>query len=259
MLTRCLYLLVLIAAPATYAGNFDKTLFDKWVEMRVGDGAPVYWYSAGTVRAYPGGELVATIEGYDTARLDPEHSSDMKAVQLSRKTYVYRDPETGEVMRDADGAAVAPIAYPYQLISYELKGDTLETFVEQGAGPTFRRIGPGTSISAQPVAAGTLFTAPLYLDFELPNGKRYQTFENYDFFSPAAAGGEGSFIVFVRYGDAPSWVTGTDKIVMHMTTERLERFEDVPASFRDWVTENAPGWLEPPRDMAEIRALQADK
>lgn len=248
-------LLLLAAATGAGADPFDPELFEQWVLMRVGGGEPVYWYSSGTIRAYPGGELIATIEGYDTARLDRAASTADKAVQLSRKTYLYRDPETGEVMRNTDGSPVAPIAYPYQLITYELKDGVLETWVEQGSGASVRRIGPGGDMRAQRLEAGTLFTAPLFLDFETPRG-RYQTFENYDFFAPGGNPRDG-FILFIRYGDAPAWAEGTDKIVMHMTTERFERFDDVPASFRDWVRENAPMWLEPPADMDEIERLQA--
>ena len=245
-------------SSAATEGRFNAKLFDRWVAMRVGTGEPVYWYSEGTIRAYPGGELVATMAGYDTARLDTSQSRPGYAVQLSRKTYLYRDAGTGEIMRRADGSAVAPIAYPYQLISYELRDDgALETYVDQGAGTTYRRIGPGSSTRAVPLPSGVLYNAPLYLDFELPGGRRYQTFENYDFFSPNSDPAAGSFITFIRYGDAPDWATGTDKIVMHMTTRRFERYEDVPGEFRAWVEANASLWREPPRDMAEIRALQA--
>lgn len=252
-----IFVSVLLAASfSVNAQGFDSSLFQRWNAMRVGSGEPVYWYSQGSIRAYPGGELLATMEGYDTARLDAENSTDTLVRQLSRKIYVYRDAQTGEVLRLPNGEAVAPIAYPYQYISYELKGDLLETYVEQGAGASFRRIGPGTDITAETLGAGVLFSAPLFLDFEVPGG-RYQTFEHYDFFSPNGRDGEHSFIVFVRYGDAPEWAPDADKIVMHMTTERFDKYADVPAAFRNWVEANHPLWREPPRDAAEIKALQS--
>ena len=43
-----------LALPAL-AGGFDRERYEQWVTMRVGDGEPVYWYSHGTIRAYPGG------------------------------------------------------------------------------------------------------------------------------------------------------------------------------------------------------------
>ncbi|MEO1034032.1 MAG: hypothetical protein AAFX44_00605 [Pseudomonadota bacterium] len=251
--------LLLATNAATADGSFDLDTFQRWVTMRVGDGSPVYWFSEGTVRAYPGGRLIATMEGYDTARLDPTQTSPRRAVQLSRKTYIYRDPATGDVFKRSDGTDVAPIAYPYQLISYELKDDgTLETFVDQGSGKRYRRIGPGSSTKALRLDSGVLYNAPLYLDFELPGGNRYQTFENYDFFSPDSDPAGGSFITFLRYGDAPDWATGTDKIVMHLTTRRYDSFADVPARFRTWIEAHAEMWREPPRDMNEIRELQGD-
>ncbi len=252
-------LLTALLATGAHAEGFNAKLFERWVDMRVGSGKPVYWYSEGTIRGYPGGELLATMRGYDTARLDRNQSEDGKAVQLSRKIYIYQDAATGEIVTRADGSPVAPIAYPYQLISYELKGNILETFVDQGAGKSYRRIGPGSSTRAQRLTSGVLYNAPLYLDFPLPGDRRYQTFENYDFFSPDNDPYSGSFITFIRYGDAPDWIEGTDKIVMHLITRRYDRYKDVPEDFRRWIEAEAPMWQEPPRDLAEIEALQQAK
>lgn len=248
-----LLLSCLATAWPALAGGFDPDKFENWVSMRVGSGDPVYWYSTGTLRAYPGGRLLAHIEGYDTARL-LSHDAGAEAVQGSRKVYRYLDPETGAAVTDSAGAVVAPIAYPYQLISYELEGDRLITWVEQGAGERLQRIGPGNSIEATPVGAGILFSAPLFLDMETPRG-RYQTFEHYDFYYPPADDLDSSYITFVRYGDAPAWADA-DKAVMHMSTRRLSSYEAVPAAFRAWIEKEMPLWREPPATLDEIRALQ---
>lgn len=247
--------LLLLASFSASAEGFDPAKFERWVEMRVGTGEPVYWYSIGTIRSYPGGELIALMEGYDTARLDLDNSHETKAVQLSRKTYIYKDPNTGEIFKDEAGKPIAPISYPYQLISYELKGNTMETWVEQGAGARKQRIGPGTDIRAVQMNGGVLYNAPLFLDMELPGNRRYQTFENYDFFSPDSDDMADSYITFVRYGDAPRWSAG-GKAIMHMTTQRFDKFEQIPESFRQWVRNEAELWVEPPKTLAEIRQLQ---
>ncbi len=259
MLSRFGIGLVTLMGFATngHAQGFDADLFERWVDMRVGSGEPVYWYSSGTIREYPGGKLLATIEGYDTARLDTQTSTPSKAIQLSRKIYVYRDAETGEIATDSEGQPVAPIAYPYQLITYEDKSPLLETFVEQGRAPALQKIGPGNDMAATKTTAGVIFSAPLYLDFPTADGGRYQTFEHYDFFSPTGADNGEGVIVFIRYGDAPSWMSGVEKIVMHMTTERIVDRDDVPARLRDWIDSEYPMWRVPPADMKEIRALQA--
>jgi hypothetical protein len=43
---------------------------------------------------------------------------------------------------------------------------------------------------------------------------------------------------------------------MHMVSWRVDRFEDLPQSIRDYVQSEATLWREPPRDLAEIRRLQ---
>ena len=247
--------LLLLLSLTAHGSGFDQDTFDRWVKMRVGTGDPVYWYSTGTIRSYPGGELIATMEGYDTARLDTEHSTKTKAVQLSRKTYVYRNPETGEVVKQADGTPAPAIAYPYQFITYELKEEGLETWVEQGKGERLQRIGPGSDLNAHHLEGGVLFSAPLFLDFELPGGNRYQTFEHYDFFSPNSSNLDDSYITFVRYGSAPRW-SSADKVVMHLITQRFDQYEKLPASMREWIESDAALWREPPKDMDEIMKLQ---
>lgn len=249
-------LLVSLTAPlSASADGFNEPLFQKWVAMRTGTGDPVYWYSTGTIRSYPDGKLVARIEGYDTGRVVWDEVNANKALQLSRKVYMYRDPETGEIMKDKQGNQVEPIAYPYQLISYELKGDDMITWVEQGAGDTLQKIGPGSDILPTETGGGTIFNAPLFLDYPGPDGTQYEAFENYDFFEPDADGGNGRFITFLRFGDAPPWADA-DKIVMHLVTWRTDDFNEIPDSMRSWVTEDAPLWREPPKDLAEIRELQ---
>jgi hypothetical protein len=243
------------AAPS--GGGFDRDLYDRWVAMRVGEGTPVYWYSVGTVRNYPAGDTLAIFEGFDTARLWREPGKTDIAWQLSRKTYIFRDPATKAVMRTFAGKPVTPIQYPYQFISYALQGDKLVTMVEQGRAPNVQKIGPGSDISAQRLGAVAQYTAPVYLDFPLPNGGRYEAFENYDFFiQPEAAERKQRFqLSWVRYGGLPPFGDGKP-VVAHMVGWRLDRFEDLPEILQSYVESEAPLWRAPPKDVAEIRKLQ---
>lgn len=235
--------------------------YETWVKSRAGTGDPVYWYSVGTLRAFPGGELLYKFEGYDTARA--KRVSPKMTEQYSRKVYIYRDKDTNAVVREVNGEAVEPIAYPYQFITYEYKTDKdapyLQTFVEQGKAPNVRKIGPGTDITVRQVGDLELYTAPLFLDFPIPGtDKRYQTFENYDFVIPQDQSKPG-MITFMRYGPLPEWAQkdGITQGAMHMTTWRIADYDDVPKSLRDYVETDAPLWMEPPKDLADIRRLQA--
>ena len=108
---------VALASPALASG-FDQRLFDTFVAARAGAGKPVYWYSTGTLRAYPSGELIATMEGFDTGRSVRPDPAKPFVQQFSRKIYIFRDPKTGEVLTRFNGGKGEPIAYPYQFITY---------------------------------------------------------------------------------------------------------------------------------------------
>lgn len=244
------------AAPGSEA--ITPQLFDRWIEGRVGAGEPVYWYSVGTLRSYPQGELIANVEGYDAARMFRPDPATQLAHQYNRKIYIFRDPQTGDVLREFDGKPVEPIAYPYQFITYELKGGEIETFVEQGAGEAVRRIGPGRQMSVRMLGDTAVFSAPVYLDFPMGPEARYQAFENYDFFfQPPGSVGQPNQLSWVRYGPAPDWAGGAPTI-MHLVTWRIDGFDEVPQSLRDYIVSDAPLWQSPPRDLAEIRRLQKD-
>lgn len=249
-----------LVASSALASGFDQRLFDTFVAARAGTGKPVYWYSTGTLRAYPSGELIATMEGFDTGRSVRPDPSKPLVQQFSRKIYIFRDPKTGEVLTRFNGGKGAPIAYPYQFITYELKGDQVETWVEQGRGARVQRIGPGDTMQARWMGDTAVFTAPLFLDVPIgQTGRRYQAWENYDFFIQTRRGvRQPHQLSWARYGDAPAFAGGVPSI-MHLVTWRVDRFEDLPASIRDYVNADAPLWREPPKDLADIRRLQKDE
>jgi len=251
--------LAFMASPAPAgAQGFDLRSFNAFVDARTGTGEPVYWYSVGTLRAFPSGELLANVEGYDTSLSDRPDPLTPLARQFSRKIYIYRDAETNEVLRERNGLAVTPVAYPYQFITYALNGDRLQTFVEQGAGARVQRIGPGDTMQVRTIGDAYVFTAPLFLDFPGAGGaSRYQAFENYDFFIQAPGGASNpNQLSWVRYGDAPPWAGGGPAI-MHLVTWRIDAYDDVPRTLRDYIETDAPLWRAPPEDIDDIRRLQA--
>jgi len=244
-----------VASGVAAGPGFDKTSFKQYITLRVGTGTPVYWYAIGEVYSYPEGKRLLTIEGADTARLLPSDEPDT-AIQLSRKVFVYRHPVTNELLKEWEGRPVTRIAYPYQFITYRLVGDTLTTFVEQGSGANLQKIGPGDKFLLRRLGPSLVFSAPLFLNMETPRGK-YEAYENYDFVyhpdekHPAAK----HQLVWNRFGDLPAFI-GKGKAVIQMVGWRVERFEDLPASIRDYITAEAPLWMAPPKDLNEIRELQ---
>ena len=246
-------LLVFPVLVLAEGGGFDEELFETFLKARVGTGDPVYWYSIGEVYSYPDGELLARMEGFDTARLVRDESDPHTAYQLSRKTFVYRDPETNEVFREVEGKPATHIKYPYQYITYKLVGDRLQTFVEQGSGARLTKLGPSEEMVARRVADVAMFAAPLFLNFETPRGK-YEAFEHYDFFIQSD-GSVPNQLSWIRYGDLPPFL-GTGKTIIHLVAWRLDSFAGLPETMKTWVETDAQLWREPPKDLDEIRSLQ---
>jgi hypothetical protein len=237
------------------AQGFDRDAFRAFVDMRGGNGEPLFWYCEGTVYEYPSGKPLMRMEGIDTARLWRDPAEPDVAKQLSRKTFFYRDLQTGQVLTEFRGQPLAPIEYPYQFITYALRGDRVQTFVEQGRAPRLQRIGPGDDMQVRRVRGDYVFTAPLFLDFPGPGTERYQAFENYDFIVSGKPGTDPAThrLSWLRYGDLP----GAGKTVMHLVAWRVERYADLPAPMRTYLESKARLWMQPPADIAEIRALQA--
>ena len=249
--------LTLTAAASAQAPGvsepFTQEVFQTWIDARVGTGDPVYWYSVGTVRAYPGGEVLYVMEGYDAStNAWPDGREGQVAHQYNRKIYIFRDPDTGEVVPDS-----VPVAYPYQFITYTLSDGDVQTVVEQGAGARIQTI-EGDGMSYRRLGDTDVFTAPVFIDFPIPGTeRRIQAWENYDFFiHPEGAVEEPHQLSWARVGQLPPWAGGGDA-VMHLITWRIEDYADVPESLRSYIEAEAPLWMNPPADLEEIRALQA--
>lgn len=238
--------------------GFTQQLFDQFIEMRVGKGEPVYWYCYGELYAYPTGKLLAKVEGIDTDRLVKAANGKSQAdtaVQLSRKIFVYRDPATNAILREVNGQRVKHIEYPYQMITYRLNGNAVTTAVEQGVAPRIQKIEGSTPITARRFGELNIFSAPLFLNIETPRGK-YEAYENYDFLrQPKKTGAPQYQLSWNRYGDQPAFY-GPGRSMIQLLAYRVDRYQDLPATIREFLDKEAPLWRQPPKDIEEIRQLQ---
>lgn len=252
-------LAALLAVGMAYADvgkGFDQEIFDQFVELRVGTGDPVYWYMKGEVYSYPDGKPIAIIEGFDTGRVIRPKDSKDTAYQLSRKIYVYRHPETGELLEEYNGNPVTYIKYPYQYITFKLEGNELALYVEQTKDGRLQKIGPVKGTSVRRVGETVVYSAPMFLNIETPRGK-YEAYENYDFFHHAHEKPKYQ-LAWNRFADRAPWA-GPGRAILQMIGWRVDRFEDLPDTIRSYVEKEAPLWKEPPKDMDEIRELQKPK
>jgi hypothetical protein len=251
-LAAALLPLATLAPAAAPAAGFDADLFERFVDSNMGsDGKPVYYYSTGTVKTFPGGELLATIEGVDMARL-LRRDADGTVHKASRKMFILRDPKSGEVIEQVDGKALDGYFYPYQYMTFRLDGDQLRGSATQGAGAAKRSVDVGSAMDARRVGDVAVFSAPNARASADGTG----SYEMYEFWvQPRGSKVQPSTTLTLTL---VNWhPIGRGKpVYTHRTSWRVDRYEDLPASLRQWIDAKAPLYREPPRDMAEIERLQ---
>ncbi len=228
-----------------------------WVDARAGTGDPVHWISEGGIYAYPSGEKLFGMVGFDSSTVIWPDELGEKVVHLTRKTFAYTDAKTGEVLTEYNGQTVEPIAYPYQLIEYRYENGRIYGDVTQGTGDRVRKIISEDGITARPVGDSWAFTAAVFLDFPLPSGDQYQAWENYDFFiHPEGTVEEPHQMTWQRYGALPAWAGG-EQAIYHLLTHRVESQDEFPPALLAWAQANKPQWLSPPADLDEIESIQS--
>ncbi|WP_416908048.1 MAG: hypothetical protein ACMVO5_00070 [Polymorphobacter sp.] len=251
--------LLLAAAPALADGRAaaPETL-RAWVDARAGTGAPVYWIAEGGVYDYPSGKKLFGMVGFDSSTVIWPEGDSGEVIHLTRKTFAYTDPETGEILTEYQGKPVEPIAYPYQLITYRMEDGLIFGDVEQGVGAGIQKIKSKDGMRVRMMGKDTMaVTAAVWLDMVLPGGRTYQAWENYDFFIH----GEGRVaephqMSWQRYGALPAFAGG-GQAIYHLLSWRVESLDEFPPKLLEWARANKPMWLKPPADLDEVRALQA--
>ena len=228
-----------------------------WVDARAGTGAPVYWLAEGGVYAYPSGEKLLGMIGFDASTVIWPEGPGGEVIHLTRKTFTYTDPVNGEILSEYNGQPVEPIAYPYQLITYRMKNGRIFGAVEQGVGDEIQKIQSRNGMQIRRLGQGTMaVTASVFLDFPMAGGSRYQAWENYDFFLHSDEKvDEPHQLSWQRYGALPPFV-GEGNAIYHLLSWRVESQNEFPPELLAWAKAEAPMWLRPPADLEEVRALQ---
>ena len=257
--------------------------FRRWCRLKMGDGETVRWYTTGELYEYPTGRLLARVEGLDVTRAvvdDP----DAVAHQLSRKFFIFRHPETLEVITERDGQPVAPVRYPYQHVLYRRvvqrrgqdEDDASATAAEVVAEVTTGCGADATTVRGSSVAvsrsfsddAAASFSCPVFLHLDTEDGP-FEAYENYEYFGEGTGTGSGSnsgakgasvgsagHCAWTRFGATPPF---GDRCVLKATSWRVGEEKDLPASIREYLDQQPKMWREAPRDMEEIEALRAGK
>ena len=241
----------LLAAPgAASAGGFTPDLFDAWIKMRAGDGTPVFWYAKGNVLQEGTGKLLSHMEGFEAARAIRDPAKPNAWLHLSRKIFILRDPATGDILTGADGKPRAPIAYPFQVRTYTLNGDDVIYTVQSHDKTAVTEEPPQRNFTVQRFGGVTHFNYAMFVDRLRGDGSRTKFYEVNDFFlRPDATTEQARF--------QNTWVSaGPGPTVSNATFTRTGQFDAMPKNIVDYVRANAPLWMAPPQDMAEIARLR---
>jgi hypothetical protein len=258
---RRLVLMAVLLAGAAHAQPAREAAPEAlrlWVEARAGSGKPVHWVAEGAVYDYPSGRKLAGMIGFDTSTVIWPDSPGEPVIHLTRKTFTYTHPETGEILTEWNGRKVEPVSYPYQLITYRMEGDRIYGDVEQGVGKGIQKIKAGGGMRWRWMGKDMLaVTAPVFLDMVLPDGSAYEAWENYDFFlSRPGTGGEMPHrLAWQRYGAKPGFM-GEGKAIYHLLSFQTDNPEAFPPALLDWAKRDKPMWLKPPMSLEEVRRLQ---
>ncbi len=241
-----------IPTPPVTRSGFTREDFERMVDVRIGNGDPVYWYGVGVVYGFPDGEVLARVEGVDTGKLHRPDPSTPSAQMYTRKFIVFRDPQTNELMRDEEGN-IRFIGFNYQNFTWRLEGDYLMYDVEQGSGDQIFTVTEGRGNEVRKMGGLTIVTTPVFV--ESPVGSWW---EKYDLLIQEGNNMEPRYqYVWGRYGPNFSFMGGGFN-TMSSWLYRYDNYEDLPRSIRD-IIEKEPGmdlWRLPPMDIEEIRELQ---
>lgn len=226
--------------------------FDAWVKMRLGVGTGpgssdvVYWVGEGELYEAFSGKLLAKYEGFDVAR-GVVLEQGQRVRQLSRKIFWFRDPETGDIMKCFNGKPVSPIRYNQQVFDYERspceKGrvEDSNNDAEKEMWTSLPPIIPSlvksrVDVPVMPIASTTVgknrlaFTAPLFVDIDIPDVGPYQACEFYNYACDVTyPKDQPPLAVWCRQGSNPPFAKD-GKGIMRFIGHRVETVDDLPSS-----------------------------
>ena len=212
--------------------------------------------------------------------------------EISRKLLLFLDPETNAVMTEFEGRAVEPAAFPYRVVEYAFssdetragnpdgpsgpgaRGGSVTATVTVGAGASKMSLtGASVAVSrGRQTANDRVFSVPAFLDVETRDGGRHEAYESYDYFQtgsgdPPSPPRRAPSKREEERGDPKTWTFAWTRFgacapfgeacVLRALARRVPSHEALPEAVRRFAKENAPEYADAPRDLAEIRTLQA--
>ena len=224
--------------------------------------------------------------GSGIGRMDERDGLDYSAKVLGRKLFFYKDPDSKAFLTNwayrptAVKHPVSPIVYPFQVLTYGLKKDRAVIWSETSVGAKVRAT--AMRLMEAPRQLGKAMTLSIaYLSNKdgrsTPNnasnhrrriqigaskvnsstGSRSNTskfVEKFDFVLDK----QNPAMFWMRHGKCPSWYGG-GSCVTYMRATQKRSWMDLPKRLVEKVEELYPDFVNPPRDVEEIRKYQFEK
>lgn len=253
---------VLVMSGATAAQLKLDTTRENLVAMRkiqcsLKDGEVVTWYWTGYAYSRVPGEpdrVLFAVEGMNIRRCGPLGDADDGSFKMvTREVMVYKDPVTGQVLKTWDNPWTGK-----KVNVIHISND-----------PVNQRIG-ATDRSGRPFRLPIVINAnqwwmtstvplfyrnPLGGDYQEYVGGKYHATEMFNFFGDVddLANPRRAYasvrVGWARMSGWLPWMEMGDRAgIIYFSTggRRLDRFEDMPASFQSEIRSNYPEYLEPP-------------
>lgn len=246
--------LSLRTGPAMSAITTEE--FDAWIRLRGGEDKPAFWYSTGLIRPIKDeGAVASRMLGIETWITPAELRTTTSAVSLSRKIFFFLDPEQDEMVISREtGQPQRPSVFAYQVRTFTLQDSAILYDVESHDLRGIRQGGKGVTYTVNTHGEQMHVNYASFPRRAGPDGVMgVRSGEVYDYFDngPEITSEPGRYQM--------SWVgTNLEGRIANMHGWRYGAFGDVPnAWLKSIISEKAPLWTSPPKDMAEIEALRS--
>lgn len=233
------FLCLLFAAPfaSAQSGGFDRTAFEAYVETLGATDGPRFYAYTGTVYDVPSGKIIATVDGYQAARVFRDAAKPDEAVLIRRAFLLYRAPGSGEVISYyPDVRAKSVSKPPLGLVRLALEGDraTSRAVVSNSGQPTNITLPEQLSVTRE----GTDY---VFRRVVSPPDPQQQPIEVMEMVRRASGKpSERIRIVMTKVANNQSFLPPGGRHLLHLVWRPVERFEDLPPVIRTFIDAEAP-------------------
>lgn len=237
---RWLLLLAALASaiPPARAGGFGPDAFAAFIEAQGGRSAPRLYAYHGEVYDVPGGQLVATVEGYQQARVFAGADARTEAFVARRAVLLYREPGTGALLRIYPDVRASVTAPPLGLARYTLSGDEVLSDSVSGTRAAARSFNVPETLDAHREGADWVFRRVL----RPPNPVEQPVEIQESVVRPGRGPASGRIrSVMTKVANNTTFLEPGGRHVLHLVWRPVESWEALTPGIREFLDREAPG------------------